>query len=60
MAQIDYQSLLQIRDEGLDTGEFIRNVIEHSYQQLIDAGLVEHIGAGPINRRRPTMFACLP
>ena len=51
MAQIDYQSLLaQIRDEGLDTGEFIRNVIEHSYQQLIDAGLVEHIGAGPHER----------
>ena len=51
MAQLDYQTLLAlIAKQGFDSSEFVRSAVRHAYQELIDAGLAENIGAKPHER----------
>jgi transposase-like protein len=53
MAQFDYQSLIaRLSAEGFDSGEFVRQLVERGYQELIDAGAAEHIGAARHERTR--------
>ena len=46
MAQFDYQSLIAgLSEDGFDSAEFVRQLVERGYQELIDAGAAVHIGA---------------
>ena len=37
--------LALIAKQGFDSSEFVRSAVRHAYQELIDAGLAENIGA---------------
>ena len=51
MARFDYQSLIaQLSADGFDSGEFVRQLVQRGYQELIDAGAQAHIGAAPHER----------
>ena len=46
MAQFNYQSLIvQLSEDGFDSAEFVRQLVERGYQELINAGAAVHIGA---------------
>ena len=51
MAQDHYAALFtKLSEHGFDSREFIRRLVERGLQELIDAGLAAHIGAGPHER----------
>lgn len=53
MAQFDYQAFIaQLSADGFDSGEFVRQLVERGYQELIDAGAQSHIGAARHERTR--------
>ena len=49
MAQFDFQSLIAglSEEDGFDSAEFVRQLVERGYQELIDAGAAVHVGALP-------------
>ena len=51
MAQDHYESLFaKLAENGFDSREFVRQVVERGLQELVDAGVAAHIGAGPHER----------
>lgn len=57
MAQDHYDSLFaKLAENGFDSREFVRQLVERGLQELIDAGVAAHIGADPHERtpRRKT------
>ena len=48
MAQDHYAALFtKLSEEGFDSREFVRRLVERGLQDLIDAGVAAHIGADP-------------
>ena len=51
MAQDHYAALFtKLSEEGFDSREFVRRLVERGLQDLIDAGVAAHIGADPHER----------
>ena len=51
MAQDHYAALFtKLSEEGFDSREFVRRLVERGLQELIDAGVAAHIGADPHER----------
>ncbi len=48
MARFDYQSLItQLSADGFDSGEFVRQLVQRGYQELIDAPARKPTSAPP-------------
>lgn len=51
MAQDHYDALFaKLSEQGFDSREFVRQLVERGLQELVDAGVATHIGADPHER----------